>query len=90
MPMLRHHLHTGRDVSRDFVMAWVSVPDLQVHRSEQRYTFLGELDRATTIVRFESLDADTPFAAELTVDEDGLVVDYPGIPHRIRARQPSR
>lgn len=84
MPMRRHGLHLGRTASHDFVMAWVSVPDLTVYRSAQRYTFIRALDSSSSIVRFESLDADTPFRAELTVDQDGLVLDYPGIANRIR------
>jgi uncharacterized protein len=68
-------------------MAWVSVPELQVHRSAQRYTFVRAVDSSSTIVRFESLDGDSPFRAELTVDRDGLVIDYPGIARRIRDRR---
>jgi hypothetical protein len=63
----------------DFVMAWVSVPDLSVHASRQRYTFVrreGDL----SVIRYESRDS--TFAAEVKFDSDGLVVDYPGIGHR--------
>ncbi len=39
MPVLRHGmLRSGGPV--DFLMAWVSVPDLSVHASPQRYTFV--------------------------------------------------
>ena len=39
MPVLRHGLHThGGPV--EFTMAWVSVPNLSVRRSGQRYTFI--------------------------------------------------
>jgi uncharacterized protein len=39
MPVLRHDLH--RRAGRvDFVMAWISVPDLRVHASHQRYEHL--------------------------------------------------
>ena len=78
MPVLRHGLLDGGGPI-DFVMAWVSVPDLSVHASRQRYTFVrkeGEL----SVIRYESRD--TPFAAEVTFDQDGLVVEYPGIGRR--------
>jgi uncharacterized protein len=59
----------------DHVMAWVSLPDLAVLRSEQRYEPLGGRR-----VRFVSLDDD--FTAELELDEDGFVLDYPGLATR--------
>jgi hypothetical protein len=34
-------------------------------------------------VRFESLDAGSPFGAEVVFDGDGMVLDYPGIAQRI-------
>jgi hypothetical protein len=54
----------------DLVMAWVSVPDLGVRRSEQRYEPIDDHR-----VRFVSLDSD--FVAELELDDDGLIVRYP-------------
>jgi hypothetical protein len=75
MPVLRHGLL--RDTaSLDFVMAWVSVPDLAIHADGQRYTGLGG-----GVVRFESLDG--TFTADIVFDEDGLVLDYPGIARRV-------
>ena len=75
MPVLRHRLHqaAGR---HDFVMAWVSLPDLGVHRSEQRYEHLRTSARGA-LVRFASQDGS--FVADLAVDRDGLVLDYPGL-----------
>jgi hypothetical protein len=79
MPVLRHGLLTGGGPV-DFVMAWVSVPDLAVHVSPQRYTFMRrEGDRS--IVRYESGSRD--FVAELTFDSEGLVMAYPGIGHTV-------
>lgn len=75
MPVLRHGLLEPGELV-DFLMAWVSVPDLAVHRSLQRYVPLGE-----GVVRYESLDDD--FTAEIVFDSDGLVVDYPGIAKRL-------
>src|SRR5258708_26156618 len=52
MPVLRHGLLEGGGPI-DFVMAWVSVPDLSVHRSGQRYTFIRR-EGDDSIVRYES------------------------------------
>jgi len=79
MPVLRQGLLEGGG-PHDFLMAWVSVPDLAVHPSRQRYTFVrksGDL----TVVRYESQSRD--FVAELTFDAEGLVVSYPGIGRRV-------
>jgi hypothetical protein len=73
MPVLRHDLHREAG-SVDFVMAWISVPDLSVHVSNQTYTGDGSAD-----VVFRSGD----FVATLTLDGDGLVVDYPGLGTRV-------
>jgi hypothetical protein len=73
MPIRRYGLH-NRPGAVDFVMAWVSLPDLAVHRSEQRYEHLRP-----GLVRFSSGD----FAAEIEVDANGLVVAYPQIARRV-------
>ena len=79
MPVLRHGLlRAGGPV--DFLMAWISVPDLAVIPSRQRYTFVRS-DEVASVVRYESASRD--FVAELLFDDDGLVVDYPGIGHRL-------
>jgi hypothetical protein len=57
-------------------MAWVSVPELSVSQSPQRYTFVRR-EPHVRVIRFESLDSD--FRREITVDEHGIVLDYPGI-----------
>jgi uncharacterized protein len=75
MPILRHQLQLGGEL-RDFQMAWVSVPDLGVRISPQRYAFVRK-DARLAIVRYQARDSD--FTADLTVDAQGIVVDYPGI-----------
>ena len=82
MPVHRHALDTqAKEV--DFLMAWVSVPDLAVHPSRQRYTHLTrEGDQA--VVRFTSLDdEEEPFTADLEFDRFGLVRLYPKLARRI-------
>ena len=78
MPVLRHGLLEGGGPV-DFLMAWVSVPDLSLHVSRQRYTFLRK-SGDISVVRYESESRD--FVAEVTFDADGLVIDYPGIGRR--------
>lgn len=73
LPIIRHGLHRGGE-PRDFVMAWVSVPELEVSRSEQRYEPL-----APGIVRFSS----GSFTADLELDDDGFVLRYPGLAERV-------
>jgi hypothetical protein len=73
LPVLAHGLHRGRG-ARDFTMTWVSVPDLAVEASEQRYVPLGR-----GVVRFVSGD----FEADVEFDADGFVVHYPGLATRV-------
>jgi len=79
MLVLRHGLLEGGGPV-DFLMAWVSVPDLAVHASLQQYRFVRSRGGAA-IVRYRSLDSD--FVADVSFDADGLVIDYPGIGRRI-------
>jgi hypothetical protein len=74
MPVRRLGLHEAAG-AHDFAMAWVSVPDLAVHCSPQRYEHLRP-----GAVRFISLDSD--FTADLELDADGLVVRYPRLAER--------
>ncbi len=76
MPVRRHGLLTGGGPV-DLLTAWVSVPDLSVHPSRQRYTHV-RADGDGAVVRFDSDD----FTADIAFDRDGLVVDYPGIARR--------
>ncbi|MEU3932543.1 putative glycolipid-binding domain-containing protein [Streptomyces sp. NPDC029044] len=76
MPVLRHGLHQAPG-EREFLMAWVSVPDLVVRPSRQTYTHLGP-----GRVRYSSGD----FHSDLEFDEEGYVVDYPQLATRLTAR----
>lgn len=79
MPVLRHGLLEGGGPI-DLVMAWVSVPDLFVHSSRQRYTFVRKTGDQS-VIRYESRES--AFKADVTFDSDGLVVEYPGIGRRM-------
>ncbi|MFE5804862.1 putative glycolipid-binding domain-containing protein [Streptomyces sp. NPDC056491] len=89
MPVLRHDLHRRPGSGpHDFLMAWVSVPDLTVSADRQTYTPLprdlgGPRDahdphdaragRRGARVRFSSGD----FRSDIEFDERGMVLDYP-------------
>jgi uncharacterized protein len=81
MPILRHGLHRGGG-PLDFVMAWVSVPDLSVHPSEQRYTFVGT-GAGRRIVRYEG--GHRSYVGDIEVDDDGFVLRYPDLAVRVAA-----
>jgi uncharacterized protein len=80
MPIRRHDLMRGGGPV-ELTMAWVSVPDLGLIPDGQRYRFISaEEDRS--VVRFEAVDG--TFAGDITLDREGLVVDFPGIARRLR------
>ena len=80
MPVLRCGLLEGGE--HDFVMAWISVPDLAVHRDPQRYTFVRATAGGRRLVRFLGPEQDG-FTADIAFDADGLVLDYPFIARRL-------
>ena len=68
-PIRRKPLAIGE--RQEFRMAWVSALEMTVHAQPQAYTRLAD-----RLYLFESLDG-SGFKAELPVDEDGIVLDYP-------------
>lgn len=62
-------------VSHRISAAWVLLPSLEVVQADQIYTSLGD-----NRVRYAS----ETFSADLTVDDEGFVVDYPGLAHLVR------
>ncbi|MBC8020170.1 MAG: putative glycolipid-binding domain-containing protein [Methyloceanibacter sp.] len=79
MPICRHGLlHGGGPV--EFTMAWVAVPSLSLRPDGQRYRHLRSNDKCH-IIRYEAIDGS--FAADITVDGDAVVIDYPGIARRL-------
>lgn len=77
-PIRRACLAVGE--RRTFTMAWIGAPALTVQPRRQAYTRLAERRYL-----FESVDG-SGFQAELPVDEDGLVLDYPGLFERVGDR----
>jgi uncharacterized protein len=74
-PIRREPMAIGE--RRQFLMAWVFAPDLTVHPQPQAYTRLAD-----RLYLFENLDG-SDFRAELAVDEDGIVLEYPDLFRRV-------
>jgi hypothetical protein len=79
MPILRHGLLEGGG-PLEFTMAWVAVPALTVQADGQRYRHVRS-GADHCVVRYEASDGS--FAADITVDRDGVVIDYPAIARRL-------
>ena len=75
LPIRRLRLREGD--AAEIVVVYVAVPELTITAAPQRYTCLRDGRR----YRFESLG--TGFVREIDVDEDGLVVSYPGLFERV-------
>jgi hypothetical protein len=69
LPIRRLPLAEGE--RQPIAVAYIVTPDLQVTRADQAYTCI-ELNRE---YRYEGIFRD--FAANLKIDDDGLVIDYP-------------
>jgi hypothetical protein len=78
MPILRHRFQ--RRGSGDFLMAFVRTPSLRVEASPQRYEHVRETEGGS-VVRYISRDGD--FTADLQVDDEGLLIDYPRLARRV-------
>lgn len=75
-PIRRQPMAIGE--RRTFRMAWVCGPDLTVKPQPQAYTRVKD-----RLYLFESLGG-SGFKAELPVDEDGIVLDYPELFRRVK------
>ncbi len=83
LPIRRLALPSGS--SATVSMAYITLPHLQVEVTQQRYTCL-ETSSSGGRYRFESLEhGQASFTAELPVDQDGLLLDYPGLFRRVGA-----
>jgi hypothetical protein len=73
-PIRRLKLAVGG--SAEIIAAYIAFPGLTISPDRQRYTRLSP-----DLYRYESLDSD--FVREITVDQPGLVITYPGLFHRV-------
>jgi hypothetical protein len=74
LPINRLKLGVGE--SKEIQVVYFDLPTSNFTSSKQRYTNLGN-----GIYKYESLPSG--FTANLQVDNDGVVIDYPGIWHRV-------
>ena len=74
LPIRRLGLEHGE--SEELTVTYIRVPELLVGPERQRYGCL-EAQTDGGLYRFEALPSG--FTAELPVDVDGLVIDYPGL-----------
>ena len=77
MPVRRHRLNEAAGAV-DYIMAWVSVPDLDVFASKQRYEHVRP-----AVVRFYDYGVADGFTAELVLDHLGVVRHYPELAERV-------
>ena len=75
LPIRRLEIQPGQSV--EIAAAYIRVPELTVTRDPQRYTCIEWRAR----YRYESLDSD--FVREIEVDQNGVVVTYPGLFRRV-------
>ncbi|MCG2623457.1 putative glycolipid-binding domain-containing protein [Arthrobacter sp. I2-34] len=82
MPILRLGLVHDAEAAAELTMAWIRVPSLAVETSQQLYAGSSAYrdDAGAAVVSYSSGD----FSSELTVDPDGIVIDYPGLAARRR------
>ena len=73
---IRRMGNADKGVAYDLVVAYVELPELTVRPVGQRYT-LVDADRP--VYRYES----GSYRADLPVDGDGFVIDYPGLWSRV-------
>ena len=78
IPIRRLSLVEGASV--EIMMAYISAPKLEVTPMLQRYTCLRTGDQGSV---YEYVSVVSGFTAELFVDADGLVVNYPGVWKRV-------
>lgn len=75
LPIRRMEWQAGQAV--EIRLCYIALPDLAVTAQDQRYTALTP----GSLFRFESLESG--FTADLPVDEEGFVRDYPGLFRRL-------
>jgi hypothetical protein len=76
MPIRRHRLATTPGEA-ELVVAFVEVPALRVRVARQGYRHVAVVADGSATVRYRSLDSG--FFADLVVDDDGIVLAYPGL-----------
>ena len=74
LPMNRLKLTTGS--TREISVIYIHWPDLTLKPLRQRYTNMGD-----DLYKYENLESG--YSALLSVDKEGMVIDYPGVWKRV-------
>jgi hypothetical protein len=80
-PIRREPMAVGE--RREFRMAWIHGLDMTVHPQTQAYTRLAD-----RLYLFENLDG-SGFRAELPVEDEGILMDYPDLFRRVATPSPA-
>ncbi|MDR3576497.1 MAG: putative glycolipid-binding domain-containing protein [Anaerolineaceae bacterium] len=80
LPIRRMSLKPGE--SSEIIVAYISLPEMNVQRSHQRYTCL-DVSPTGGNYKYEDQGLFQGFSADLQVDADGLVLDYPELFRRV-------
>jgi uncharacterized protein len=80
LPIRRLGLHR-RSAEHTLPMVFVALPDLGVRVVEQTYCTISELDESSGLARVGFRWDD--FTADLEVDADAVVTNYPGVARRL-------
>lgn len=78
LPIRRLALSPGQ--SAELLVAYITVPEMEVRPARQRYTCLEATEHGG-LYKYEGLS--TGFTANIRVDADGLVIDYPEVFKRV-------
>lgn len=78
LPIRRLNLAFG--ASANIAVVYLKVPEMTIQPVEQRYTYLEKTANTQTYL-YDGLTSN--FQAEIPVDQDGLVLDYPQLFRRI-------
>jgi hypothetical protein len=81
MPIRRLGLLNRPVEETHLTMAWVAVPSLEVVQSRQIYSSASSPRGGPNVVFYQSLTRD--FRSTLSVDEDGVVIEYPSLARQI-------
>jgi hypothetical protein len=76
-PIRRLGLHKEAG-QHELPVVFVSLPDLNIRVSQQTYTTVS-VDEDSAIINYR----DDTFTADLTVDSEGFVIDYPNLATRV-------
>ena len=78
LPIRRLALSPGQ--SAELLVAYASIPEMELKPERQRYTCL-EWNTDGGLYKYEGMESG--FSAELPIERDGLVIDYPGLFKRV-------